>query len=228
RLRLVCFNQFGNNYCFILYPGNDVPCNETAACPDGYTCCKTKDGGWGCCHHKEAVCCKDFEHCCPKGTTCNLPKKSCDDDLGSVPWVEKVPTIPRKDVQLQVKDVPCDGTTGCPDGTTCCKTQQGGWACCPLTEAVCCEDHLHCCPKGQKCNLAAQTCDDGLLSVPLAKKIPSIPRKDVQLQVKDVPCDPTHACPDGNTCCKNTADIWACCPLPEVTYCWLFSGFVCF
>ncbi|XP_017284938.1 progranulin [Kryptolebias marmoratus] len=199
--------------------GNDVPCNETAACPDGYTCCKTKDGGWGCCHHKEAVCCKDFEHCCPKGTTCNLPKKSCDDDLGSVPWVEKVPTIPRKDVQLQVKDVPCDGTTGCPDGTTCCKTQQGGWACCPLTEAVCCEDHLHCCPKGQKCNLAAQTCDDGLLSVPLAKKIPSIPRKDVQLQVKDVPCDPTHACPDGNTCCKNTADIWACCPLPEAVCC---------
>uniref|UniRef100_A0A3Q3BFN7 Granulins domain-containing protein n=1 Tax=Kryptolebias marmoratus TaxID=37003 RepID=A0A3Q3BFN7_KRYMA len=115
-----------------------------------------------------------------------------------------------------VKDVPCDGTTGCPDGTTCCKTQQGGWACCPLTEAVCCEDHLHCCPKGQKCNLAAQTCDDGLLSVPLAKKIPSIPRKDVQLQVKDVPCDPTHACPDGNTCCKNTADIWACCPLNEL------------
>lgn len=32
-----------------MFPGNDVPCNDTAACPDGTTCCKTKEGGWACC-----------------------------------------------------------------------------------------------------------------------------------------------------------------------------------
>uniref|UniRef100_A0A673N7S4 Granulins domain-containing protein n=1 Tax=Sinocyclocheilus rhinocerous TaxID=307959 RepID=A0A673N7S4_9TELE len=30
-------------------PTSDVPCNDTAACPDGTTCCKTKEGGWACC-----------------------------------------------------------------------------------------------------------------------------------------------------------------------------------
>uniref|UniRef100_A0A3Q3LAT3 Granulins domain-containing protein n=1 Tax=Labrus bergylta TaxID=56723 RepID=A0A3Q3LAT3_9LABR len=58
-------------------------------------------------------------------------------------------------------DVPCNSTASCPDGSTCCKTKEGGWACCPLPEAVCCEDFIHCCPKGKKCNVAAGTCDDG-------------------------------------------------------------------
>uniref|UniRef100_A0A8C1ZAS6 Granulins domain-containing protein n=1 Tax=Cyprinus carpio TaxID=7962 RepID=A0A8C1ZAS6_CYPCA len=31
-------------------------------------------------------------------------------------------------------DVPCDSTKSCPDGSTCCKTQEGGWACCPLPQ----------------------------------------------------------------------------------------------
>uniref|UniRef100_A0A671SA38 Granulins domain-containing protein n=1 Tax=Sinocyclocheilus anshuiensis TaxID=1608454 RepID=A0A671SA38_9TELE len=31
-------------------------------------------------------------------------------------------------------DVPCNDTAACPDGTTCCKTKEGGWACCPLPE----------------------------------------------------------------------------------------------
>ncbi|XP_041824151.1 granulin a isoform X2 [Melanotaenia boesemani] len=198
---------------------NDVPCNDTVACSDGTTCCKTKAGGWACCPLPEAVCCEDMVHCCPKGKTCNLAEQTCDDSKCSVPWLEKVPTIPRKNVQVQVKDVPCDDTTACPDGTTCCKTQEGGWACCPLPEAVCCEDFIHCCPKGKTCNLAAQKCEDGLISLPWLEKIPSIPKKKVQVQVKDVPCDDTTACPDGTTCCKTQEGGWACCPLPEAVCC---------
>ncbi|XP_051796967.1 granulin a isoform X4 [Acanthochromis polyacanthus] len=195
--------------------GNDVPCNQTAACPDGTTCCKTKEGEWACCPLPEAVCCEDFVHCCPKGKKCNLEAQTCDDGFSSVPWAKKVPSIPRSDIQ--VKDVPCDDTVGCPDGSTCCKTKEGGWACCPLPEAVCCEDFVHCCPKGKKCNLEAQTCDDGFSSVPWAKKVPSIPRSDVQ--VKDIPCDDTVGCPDGTTCCKTKEGGWACCPLPEAVCC---------
>uniref|UniRef100_A0AAX7TEY6 Granulins domain-containing protein n=1 Tax=Astatotilapia calliptera TaxID=8154 RepID=A0AAX7TEY6_ASTCA len=194
---------------------NDVPCDDTSACPDGTTCCKTQEGGWACCPMPEAVCCEDFIHCCPKGKKCNLKAQTCEDGLISVPWAKKVPAIIKQ--KVEVKDVPCDDTSACPDGTTCCKTQEGGWACCPMPEAVCCEDFIHCCPKGKKCNLKAQTCEDGLISVPWAKKLPAIIKQKVE--VKDVPCDDTSACPDGTTCCKTQEGGWACCPMPEAVCC---------
>uniref|UniRef100_A0A3Q3IST8 Granulins domain-containing protein n=1 Tax=Monopterus albus TaxID=43700 RepID=A0A3Q3IST8_MONAL len=102
----------------------------------------------------------------------------------------------------------------CPDGSTCCKTKDGDWACCPLPEAVCCEDFIHCCPNGQKCNLAAGTCDDGKSSVPWMEKVPAVSKQGAQVQ--DVPCNSTVSCRDGSTCCKNKDGDWACCPLPEV------------
>uniref|UniRef100_A0A3P8QVI2 Granulins domain-containing protein n=1 Tax=Astatotilapia calliptera TaxID=8154 RepID=A0A3P8QVI2_ASTCA len=194
---------------------NDVPCDDTSACPDGTTCCKTQEGGWACCPMPEAVCCEDFIHCCPKGKKCNLEAQTCEDGVISVPWAKKVPAIIKQ--KVEVKDVPCDDTSACPDGTTCCKTQEGGWACCPMPEAVCCEDFIHCCPKGKKCNLEAQTCEDGLMSVPWAKKVPAIIKQKVE--VKDVPCDDTSACPDGTTCCKTQEGGWACCPMPEAVCC---------
>ncbi|XP_034749303.1 granulin a isoform X1 [Etheostoma cragini] len=162
--------------------GNDVPCNDTASCPDQTTCCKTKDGGWSCCPSPEAVCCEDFIHCCPKGKTCNLAAQTCDDSTCSVPWLEKVPTTPRQGPKVlakprqgaQVGNVTCDSTSSCPDGTTCCKTTTGTWACCPLPQAVCCEDHVHCCPTGTTCDLAAQKCDRALGSTPMMRKIPAV------------------------------------------------------
>uniref|UniRef100_H2YBJ1 Granulins domain-containing protein n=1 Tax=Ciona savignyi TaxID=51511 RepID=H2YBJ1_CIOSA len=27
-----------------------------------------------------------------------------------------------------------------------------------------------------------------------------------------MPCDPTHSCPTGNTCCPDLSGHWACCP----------------
>ncbi|XP_038151168.1 granulin a [Cyprinodon tularosa] len=197
----------------------NVTCDGTASCPDGTTCCKTKEGGWACCPMPEAVCCEDFIHCCPKGKKCNLAAQTCDDGLQSVPWVEKVPSIPRLGEQTRMENVTCDGTASCPDGTTCCKTKEGGWACCPMPEAVCCEDFIHCCPKGKKCNLAAQTCDDGLLSLPWVEKTPSIPRLEEKTLQKDVTCDATASCPDETTCCKNKEGGWACCPLPKAVCC---------
>lgn len=32
------------------------------------------------------------------------------------------------------KVVPCNDTVACASGTTCCKTDEGTWACCPLPE----------------------------------------------------------------------------------------------
>ena len=45
-----------------------------------------------------------------------------------------------------------DGESQCPDGNTCCKLASGQYGCCPLPEAVCCNDHVHCCPHGYTCD----------------------------------------------------------------------------
>uniref|UniRef100_A0A8C2BYT0 Granulin a n=1 Tax=Cyprinus carpio TaxID=7962 RepID=A0A8C2BYT0_CYPCA len=209
---------------------SDVPCNDTAACPDGSTCCKTKEGGWSCCPLPQAVCCDDFIHCCPHGTTCNVAAGSCDETSGSQPWFEKLPVklISGHNVAVtQVhSDVPCDDTVACADGTTCCKTQEGGWACCPLPQAVCCDDFIHCCPHGTTCNVAAGSCDETSGSQPWFEKLPvklisshNVAVTQVSSVHSDVPCDSTKSCPDGSTCCKTKEGGWACCPLAQAVCC---------
>uniref|UniRef100_A0A671L100 Granulins-like n=1 Tax=Sinocyclocheilus anshuiensis TaxID=1608454 RepID=A0A671L100_9TELE len=241
---------------------SDVPCNDTAACPDGTTCCKTKEGGWACCPLPQAVCCDDFIHCCPHGTTCNVAAGSCDESSGSEPWFEKLPVKPISSQNVAVtqvfsvhSNVSCDDTASCPDGNTCCKTQEGGWACCPLPEvksmhctpwtissaitslqerlstvctgdAVCCDDFIHCCPRGTTCNVAAGSCDKSSGSEPWFEKLPVKPISSQNVAVtrvfsvnSNVSCDDTAACRDGNTCCKTQEGGWACCPLPEAVCC---------
>ena len=39
-------------------------------CPDGNTCCLVANNRYGCCPEKDAVCCQDKKHCCPKAHTC--------------------------------------------------------------------------------------------------------------------------------------------------------------
>ncbi|XP_067271397.1 granulin a isoform X2 [Pseudorasbora parva] len=200
----------------------DVPCNDTASCLDGTTCCKTKDGGWACCPLPEAVCCEDFIHCCPHGKKCNVAAGTCEDLLCYlVPWVEQVPVKPiisQNVIETQCSDVPCNATASCEDGTTCCKTKDGGWACCPLPEAVCCDDFIHCCPHGTTCNVAAGSCDEPSPSSPWLEKVPTRPRAD-QKSTENVTCDSCHVCPESNTCCKNFDGDWGCCPLPEAVCC---------
>uniref|UniRef100_A0A8C1VAI6 Granulin a n=1 Tax=Cyprinus carpio TaxID=7962 RepID=A0A8C1VAI6_CYPCA len=207
---------------FLLLPSvhsaSDVPCNDTVACPDGNTCCKTK-GEWGCCPLPQAVCCDDFIHCCPHGSTCNVATGSCDESSGSKPWFEKLPVKPISSQNVTVtqvhSNVSCDDTKSCPDGNTCCKTQEGGWGCCPLPQAVCCDDFIHCCPHGTTCNVAAGSCDESSGSTPWLEKVPALPRAG-QRSPGNVNCDSSHVCPDSNTCCKNIDGDWSCCPLPEV------------
>ncbi|TSQ23976.1 Granulin [Bagarius yarrelli] len=217
----------------VLSSVTDVPCDDTSACPDGTTCCKNEQGGWSCCPLPQAVCCEDLIHCCPHGTTCNLPVESCDNSSSvSVPWLKKEPSrsiggqkLPETKAPSN-SDIPCDDTSACPDGTTtCCKNEQGGWSCCPLPQAVCCEDLIHCCPHGTTCNLPVESCDNSSVSVPWLKKEPSrsiggqkLPETKAPSN-SNVPCDDTSACPDGTTCCKNEQGGWSCCPLPQAVCC---------
>ncbi|KAJ8284443.1 hypothetical protein COCON_G00032930 [Conger conger] len=204
--------------------GTDVRCDESVSCPDGCTCCKIASGQWACCPLPKAVCCEDHEHCCPQGTVCNLAAETCDDPLGSTAWLEKVPAFSWTSGQTMKQE--CDPTTTCAGKATCCKDASGKWACCPLPKAVCCEDHIHCCPENTVCNLAAQTCDDPSGSTPWLEKVPAVSempdgRTDAQspAEVKNITCDPSYACPIGSTCCKTEEGIWACCPLPKAVCC---------
>ncbi|XP_049323814.1 granulin a isoform X8 [Astyanax mexicanus] len=207
--------------------GSDVPCNDTVACPDETTCCKNGKGGWNCCPLPQAVCCDDFQHCCPHGKKCNVAAGTCEDLSGSVPWIKKVPSRPiggKKLPKVKGADVPCNATFACEDETTCCKNDKGGWSCCPLPEAVCCEDFLHCCPHGKKCNLAAMTCDDPSGSIPWLEKKPSRPiggqnKEKGKAAAANVSCDSSHFCPASSTCCKDVNAEWSCCPFPQGVCC---------
>ncbi|XP_049323813.1 granulin a isoform X7 [Astyanax mexicanus] len=205
----------------------NVPCNDTAACPDETTCCKDSEGEWKCCPLPQAVCCDDFQHCCPHGKKCNVAAGTCEDLSGSVPWIKKVPSRPiggKKLPKVKGADVPCNATFACEDETTCCKNDKGGWSCCPLPEAVCCEDFLHCCPHGKKCNLAAMTCDDPSGSIPWLEKKPSRPiggqnKEKGKAAAANVSCDSSHFCPASSTCCKDVNAEWSCCPFPQGVCC---------
>lgn len=192
-----------------------VPCNDSVACADGYTCCKTLLGDWACCPLPEAVCCEDHVHCCPHGTICNLKASTCDDpttNTAVMPWLPHTPIL------LMVTDNgQCDKSTSCPGKATCCRTVTGAWACCPLPQAVCCDDHIHCCPHATVCNLEAESCDDpsGLSAPrPWMEKVSAVTR-----EVQGEKCDRETMCPRGTTCCKKDSGQWACCPLPQAVCC---------
>ena len=44
-----------------------------------------------------------------------------------------------------------DGILSCPSGDTCCLMSSNGYGCCPLTNAVCCNDGVHCCTEDYSC-----------------------------------------------------------------------------
>ncbi|KAM9488533.1 granulin b [Clarias gariepinus] len=198
---------------------DSVPCNDSVVCATGSTCCKKQDGKWACCPLPEAVCCEDHTHCCPHGTVCNLSEGTCDDPADrslSVSMVKKVPALPHPS---QTANEKCDPTFSCPQDSTCCKLVSGSWGCCPLPQAVCCEDHQHCCPHNTVCNMAAGTCDgvSGVgvgLTVPWVSKTPA-----VALTPENERCDETAACPSGTTCCRQKTGNWACCLLPQAVCC---------
>lgn len=191
-----------------------VPCNDSVACADGNTCCKSSQGEWACCPLPKAVCCEDHLHCCPHGTTCNLVASTCDDPSGGtvMPWLSKVPAF-----HLLADNSKCDKSTSCPGKSTCCKTASGGWACCPLPQAVCCDDHVHCCPHGTVCNLETESCDDPSGFLPSLRWVEK--EAAVSSEVEDEKCDKQTMCPGGTTCCKKDSGQWACCPLPQAVCC---------
>ncbi|XP_063693192.1 uncharacterized protein LOC134825040 isoform X3 [Bolinopsis microptera] len=179
-------------------PSKSVKCDDGSSCPTGTTCCKLSSGDWGCCPYPKAVCCDDGEHCCPQGYTCDVSGGTCD--RGNTKSELTEPTI---------EAIKCDDGSICPSGSTCCKEASGGWACCPLPNAVCCTDLVHCCPNGYICDLTIGSCN----------KASGIENLLTELSVGNVKCDDGSSCPTGTTCCKLSSGDWGCCPYPKAVCC---------
>ncbi|XP_077407642.1 granulin b [Vanacampus margaritifer] len=185
----------------------DVDCpDKQSTCPDESTCCQLSSGDYGCCPMPDATCCSDHLHCCPHGTVCNLAAGTCDNPADGSASVHAA----------SPPDTKCDATTTCPGTSTCCPNVAGGWACCPLKQAVCCDDGAHCCPHGKRCNLAAETCDDPSGAAP---PLPWL-AKTAAVTADVNACDEHTSCPKGASCCfMKSAGKWGCCPLPQAVCC---------
>uniref|UniRef100_A0A803KDX3 Granulin n=1 Tax=Xenopus tropicalis TaxID=8364 RepID=A0A803KDX3_XENTR len=189
----------------LTHEARDVECDDMYSCPDGQTCCRLASGDWGCCPIAQAVCCDDHEHCCPPGYTCS--GGSCQKGELSIPWFLKTPALKQK-----ARDVQCDDMYSCADGQTCCRLASGDWGCCPIAQAVCCDDHEHCCPPGYTCS--GGSCQQGVLSIPWFLKTPALKQN-----ARDVQCDDMYSCADGQTCCRLASGDWGCCPIAQAVCC---------
>ncbi|KAH8035780.1 hypothetical protein HPB51_008607 [Rhipicephalus microplus] len=58
----------------------------------------------------------------------------------------------------------CPDGNKCDDEQTCCQLRSGSYGCCPYHHAVCCDDKVHCCPEGYKCDAKADRCINGNLT----------------------------------------------------------------
>ncbi|XP_062988916.1 progranulin isoform X2 [Elgaria multicarinata webbii] len=192
---------------------HDVQCDAEPTCPEGNTCCKKTSGTWGCCPLEKAICCTDHMHCCPGGYTCDPSLNICLKPEHSLPWAPKLPAS-----MPQSYGIFCNDTASCDEGQTCCKSVSGDWSCCQLPNAVCCEDHQHCCPSGYTCNVAAQTCEKQQWPRLLDAGRPLI-TSHAATSSRHVSCDDQHHCHDGQTCCKAHSGGWACCPYNKGSCC---------
>ncbi|KAK4288909.1 hypothetical protein Pmani_038093 [Petrolisthes manimaculis] len=212
-------------------------CLDGHPCPEKFTCCKVKNGGYGCCPYSNARCCTDFIHCCPQGTNCNTTTGTCDVQRStwSVPAYSLLTHKLTAEVRSMKADLVNQSTPNgmcpdhqseCPDGNTCCRMKGSKYGCCPMPRATCCSDMLHCCPHGYKCqNAGCYREEEGHL---IEHSFVTAPVTEVQeeiqeietLQVEDVVCPDHHSsCPDGNTCCELGVNTWGCCPMPRATCC---------
>ncbi|XP_057682996.1 granulin b [Corythoichthys intestinalis] len=220
--------------------------DRQSECPDAATCCELPNGSWGCCPLTKAVCCDDKLHCCPEGSVCDLVQSRCVSPGGERrPLLDKFPAgtrpnapagrgrdelrnisaLDRRDVAVRAEpaDLECpDKRSTCPDETTCCQMSSGEYGCCPMPDATCCSDKLHCCPHGTVCNLTAGTCDEprsgGGGGVSREPETPSLPRPAKAAGANA--CDERTRCPEGASCCfMKSAGEWGCCPLPRAVCC---------
>ncbi|PRD26025.1 UNVERIFIED_CONTAM: Granulin [Trichonephila clavipes] len=79
---------------------SEVQCDEKHSCSLGNTCCESPDGTYGCCKYRNAQCCKDGLHCCPKYSTCS--GHECIVHLPNSPLRYGIPTRPLEKSWIEI------------------------------------------------------------------------------------------------------------------------------
>ncbi|XP_076064064.1 uncharacterized protein LOC143038572 isoform X2 [Oratosquilla oratoria] len=68
--------------------------------------------------------------------------------------------------ELQIREeVECPDKSLCPLDFTCCPAKPSGYGCCPIENAVCCSDQVHCCPANTICSSDTHECLQVYMSV---------------------------------------------------------------
>lgn len=208
----ICKGYFEISRKDIQFDVKSVQCPDgQSSCPDGETCCELESGQYGCCPIPNAVCCNDHLHCCPTGYTCDVEHSRCQKGFD------------------KSFDVVCPGgEMSCSDGETCCQLQSGDYGCCPLPDAVCCNDFSHCCPHGYKCDVEQNKCEKGL-SIPWFTKKPAnrlnisstlIKSFEFSSKYSTIQCpDEKSICPEDTTCCPLSNSSYGCCPYAQASCC---------
>ncbi|XGW21678.1 hypothetical protein V3C99_004559 [Haemonchus contortus] len=124
----------------------------------------------------------------------------------------------------------CGEGFSCSDSTTCCRLPSGEWGCCPFPNAVCCSDHIHCCPQGTQCDPEKFHCTktNGEIFPPRRKG-----KAQQSTDENEIICpDRRSKCPSGSTCCMLVSGKYGCCPVEGANCCadhlhCCPSGFTC-
>lgn len=116
---------------------------------------------------------KDKEGMCGIAMVASYPiKTGPNPDPGPTPGPDPGPKPkPPPPPPTPPQPIKCDESSDCPPSTTCCCLTEIfnlclQWGCCPITDAVCCDDNQHCCPKDLPvCDTAAGRCLPGKGSI---------------------------------------------------------------
>ncbi|NWI10747.1 GRN protein, partial [Crypturellus soui] len=170
----------------------------------------------------QGVSCGRGHRCCPRGSRCSADGSSCivrPGSTGPAGSLWRPPTLPTSLGAVQCPD----GESECPESSTCCVMPSGAWGCCPMPEASCCPDKVHCCPRATICDLAHDRCLAPAGQHPLGTKFPARKRQSqswLPVALGQVTCpDGRSACPDGATCCQLPSGHFGCCPLQNAVCC---------
>ncbi len=168
---------------------------------------------------------------CPPGYECDVSAQSCarrsdlspprPEELGRLQPLTKI--LSGSGAPLVTSEVCPGGETECHGKQTCCMLPSGKYGCCPFHNAVCCSDHVHCCPEGEVCDMDRKECIGGLRSLSSLRKHPSQPLSSLTYGVrivKNVICpDGQSQCGDEQTCCRIGETAYGCCPHPDAVCC---------
>ncbi|XP_076064060.1 progranulin-like [Oratosquilla oratoria] len=106
------------------------------------TSCYLLGDTMGLCHHPFGVCCPKRGFCCPMGFQCN------EDQCYRMIRISFFSAL----------DKMCPDSSQCPATSTCCLSIPSGYGCCPLEDAMCCPDRIHCCPRDTICSEDSDMC----------------------------------------------------------------------